>query len=508
MPFSKIILSSILLSVLFLFSESMGDGDTSLYYRDYDSLYDFKNKMLQLDIECHSGTPLILEFVITKGKDIGIKRIDFDFESDGVIDLTLEKIHGEVIFRGVPYSKKGTYKASLYFETVYGTFMREYIISYTDFIWGRDNFSFANDGKFENIIEFVSDTVVEWAEDRFGALNQEQKIMVLYLMYGIYKGSIGRCYGFSSGESYYLSKPERLPAPYATTYEIDEMDRRIIQGMDWRQNDIVFSTVISGAIDLYGEQDSSSLREVLERIKSTIASGNSIIIPYISQKMHHSMAAYGHFENLFRDSVTLLVANNWEREQNSNVYSEDAENIVIQFSRNSHRITWYDLTKRRHRYPEKIFALTYDENYRLAPDDFLYLIEKTKRDIVENDRFILIIEQVEHAYMVNDEGKKKGYSKPKRLNEFEEVSYRKIDYNYIFEIPKEGNYSLVLKKKRFNKERKVYYRVNIFGLFPRDGKLESFVMRDVDLQGEVEKVFTVDGQAGNIVEAEEQSNTQ
>ena len=88
-PFSKIIFMSILLSVLFIFSEDSGYGNTSLYYRDYDALYDFKNKMLQLDIECHSGTPLVLEFVLTKGKDIGIKRVDFDFESDGVIDLTM-----------------------------------------------------------------------------------------------------------------------------------------------------------------------------------------------------------------------------------------------------------------------------------------------------------------------------------------------------------------------------------------------------------------------------------
>jgi hypothetical protein len=458
--------------------------------------------MLQLDVECHSGTPLILEFVLTKGKDSGIKRVDFDFESDGVIDLTLEKIHGEVLFRGVPYPEKGTYRASIYFETLYGTFMREYIISYTDFVWGRDNFSFANDGKFENIIEFVSDTVVNWAEERFGVLNQEQKIMVLYLMYSIYKGSIGRCYGFSSGETFYLSRPERLPEPYTSTYEIDEMDRRIIKGMDWRQNDIVFSTAISGSIDLFGEQDSSSLREVLKRIKHSIDSGETIIIPYISPKMHHSMAAYGYFENLFRDRITLLVANNWEREQNSNVFSDDAENIVVQFSRSSHKITWYDLTKRRHRYPDKIFALSYDENYRLKPHDFISLMEKTERDILDNDRFILIVEQTEHAYMVDDEGKKQGYSKPKRLKEFEEVSFRKVDYNYIFKIPKEGTYSLVLKKKRFNKERKVYKEVNLFGLIPRDGKLESFVMRDVDLQGETEKVFTVDGGACSIVEAE------
>jgi hypothetical protein len=500
---SKIIFSSIFLSILLFFTESRGTESTSLFFRNYDTLYDFKNSMLQLDVQCHSGTPPILEFVLTRGKELGIKSVDFDFESDGVVDLTLDKIHGEVLFRGVPYTKKGTYRASIYFETIYGTFMREYMIAYTDFVWGRDNFSFANDGKFENIIEYVSDTVIEWAEDRFGALTQEQKIMVLYLMYSIYKGSIGRCYGFSSGETFYRSHPERIPQPYASTYEMDEMDQRVIKGMDWRQNDIVFSTIVSGSLDLYGKQDSSSLREVLDRIKRSIDSGNTIVMPYISSKMHHSMAVYGYFENPYRDNITLLVANNWERKQNNNVYSEDAENIVVQFSRTSHRITWYDLTKRKHRYPEEIFALSYDEGYKLNPRDFFSLMKKTERDMLKNDRIILIAEQTENAYIENDDGEKTGYSNSKRLNEIEEISCKKVDYNYIFEIPKKGTYNLVLKKKRFNKERKDYYKANLFYLLPRDGMLDSIAIRDVDLQGETEKTFYVDGDAGSIAEVKE-----
>ncbi len=490
-----------ILLFLFLTSENLISNDSErIYPRSYGALYDFKNKGLSFDIECHSGTPPILEFILKDPAKI-VKKVLFDFDGDGEIDLTIDNIVSNDLFRGVPYWKSGRYQASVYLDTSYGVYMREFVISFTDFLWGRDNFCFANDGKFEDAIHFVSKTVIDWAQERFGSCTQDEKILLLYVMYDIYKGSIGRCYGFSGGETYYDGHPDRLPYPYYSTYSIDERDRSIIRYMDFLQNDIVFSNFISGRIDLHKKQDSQSLREEISRIKRSIDSGKLIILPYLSKKMHHSMVVYGYFENDFRDRITLLVANNWEREQSNNVYSEDAENIVIQFTRSSHKITWYDLTRRKYRYPEKIFAIDGEESFSLNPEDFFSLLKRKKEELMKKDKMLFIVEKTEHAYVVDEEGKKKGYSKPKLLNELEEVSFKKIDYNYIFEIPKDKEYSLVLKKRRYNEEQKRYKEVNIFGIVPENGTIRSFMINDVPMEKESEKIFIVN--SNGIFEKEE-----
>lgn len=490
-----------ILLFLFLTSEDLiGKDSERIYPRSYDGLYSFKNKSLFFDIECHSGTPPILEFIL---KDPGkiVKKVLFDFEGDGEIDLTIDNIVSEDLFRGVPYWKSGRYTASVYLDTSYGIYMREFVISFTDFLWGRDNFSFANDGQFENAIDFVSKTMIDWVQVRFGRNTQEEKVILIYIMYEIYKGSIGRCYGFSGGEVYYINHPDRLPYPYYSTYSIDEKDRSIKKYMDFLQNDIVFSNFISGSIDVYEKQDIQSLREEMSRIKKSIDSGKLMILPYLSKKMHHSMVVYGYFENDFRDKITLLVANNWEREQNSNVFSDDAENIVVQFTGSSHKITWYDLTKRKYRYPEKIFAIEVEEGYSLQKEDYFSLLKRTEDELLQRDKILIIVEKTEHAYVVDEEGKRRGYSKPKRLNELEEVSFEKIDYNYIFEIPKDKEYSLVLKKRRYNKEQKRYKAVNVFALIPQNGTIKSIMINDVPIEKGSEKVFIIN--SNGIFEKEE-----
>ncbi len=483
---------------LFLFApvaEVFPEGNIVLYSRGYENTYDNKNKNISLEIECHSGTPPVLEFVLTDKEKI-VKKLYYDFDNDGEIDLETGGLRegekgDEVVFRGVPYREKGVYTLSVYLETFYGTLMREYVVSFTDFVWGRDNFNFANDGKFENTINFVSTTVIKWAEERFGNLTQDQQAILLHVMYSMYKGSIGRCYGFSGGEVYGLEHPDKFLPLYLTTYSLDENDGKIIQEMDYVQNDIVFSYFISGQIDIEKKQDFVGLISELKKIKDSIGSGRPIILGYLSIKMHHSMVVYGYFENTFKNSTTLLVANNWERKQNSNVFSEDAENIVVQFMNENAKVSWYDLTKKKYRYPRMIFAIVREENYHLDPVDFFNLIENTENRICENDKIIIMIEMTETAYIVDDKGKKKGYSKPKYFREVEDISFKKVDYNYIFEIPKGREYTLILKKGRYNKEQKKQKDVNVYGIIPLGPDIQSVVYNRIPVDDNLETVFTI-----------------
>jgi hypothetical protein len=497
----------LLLSCLCFFCSGpvIARADERLYQRRYDTLYDYYNRGIRIDIECHSGTPPVLEWVLESGKKEELRRVSFDFESDGEIDLTLDDVGREVLFRGVPYRNPGTYLATVFIETVNGKFMREHRISYTDFVWGRDNFRFANDGTFENSIGFVSETLVDWAHNRFGDLSTEQKLLLIYLMYSIYKGSIGRCYGFAGGESYYHSYPEALPRQYGSVYEIDEADGWIVKQMDYLQNDIVFTNFVTGRIDIEGDQEKEELVSQLEIIRALIEKGDTVIMPYLSVRMHHSMVVYGYIEDLREGRVTLVTANNWERDQENNTYSEDAENIVVDLSSSGHNITWYDLTKKRHRYPDKIYAIPNKTGFVLDREDFLALLERTRKKLIANDRIVLMVEEAEQAYIVDGEGKQAGYKRPRTMREIQDIDFKKIDYNYVFEVGRGEEYLLHLAEPRYNKQKHTYKRVNLFCLLPGAGGLKPLLVRDIDLSQQC--TFRIDGETSSVAvyEGEEEA---
>jgi len=424
-----------------------------------------ENRSILLSVECHSGTPPVLEFVLKDPEKL-VKSVDFDFESDGAVDYSATPGKSEVIFRGVPYRHPGVYHPTLFIHTAGGTYPRKYEISFIDFRWGVNNFSFANDGPFENGIDFVSKTIIRWAEERFGTLSETQKVVLLYIMYTLYKGSIGRCYGFSGGELYYLMHPEKIPYPYLSTYLIPETEPTVIEKMDYMQNDIVFSNFISKRINISEPQDSADLEYQISKIKGRIKNGKPVVLGYISRKMHHSMLVYGYFENYYRKKITLLTANNWEREQNNNVFSEDAENIVVTFTPKGHSIKWHDLTKNRYRYPTRIFDIEPQDKYFLSSGQFFDLLDKYETKISNDKKTILMVEKTETAYIMDADGKKTGFSKPKYFNEIKDISFKKIDYNYIFEVPEKITGTLVLKKRRYNSLKEHYKEVNLFVIFP------------------------------------------
>ncbi len=448
------------------------------------------NREIALSIECHSGTPPILEFVL---KDPGryVNRVDFDFDMDSISDLTIT-IHEkrrEVIFRGTPYRIPGTYRFKALLYTNAGIFDRNYEISFVRFVWGKNNFSFANDGEFEDKIDFVSTTILDWGKNRFGPLDLNQKVLLLYIMYSLYKGSIGRCYGFSGGELLYLEHPDLLPWPYNCAYEIPEEDPRIIRAMDFKQNDIVFENFITGKISIRGEQSNEDLKKQLNFIEGEIKSARPVVLGYVSRKMHHSMVVYGYWKNFFRNKTTLLLANNWERNQCNNFYSEDAENIVVTFEEDYHKIVWHELTADRYRYPDIIFGIEPRCNYSIKRRQFEKLLEKYRSRILKEKINVIIVEKTETAYLTD--GKiKSGYSKPRYFYNLKDVSFKKIDYNFVFEYPSKDEYSLVLKKRRYNGYKKMYKKVNIFVLSPmNDGSIKAGIHWDVKIYDDKNSIF-------------------
>ncbi len=431
-----------------------------------------------VSVESYSGTPPVLEFVLDD-PDLAVDRVDFDFDGNGEVDLAVDRPEGEVLFRGIPYRRAGVYYPRLLLRTEAGTIERRLEVAFTGYRWGRDNYRFANDGEYEDSIDFVSTTVIDWAIDRFGPIDRDQQMLLLYFMYSMYRGSIGRCYGFTGGQVGYLLHENRLPPLYTSVYSLLESDRRVTREMDWVQNDIVFFNFLTGRIDVAAEQDEARLREELRTVKDSIAGGVPITIGYLSSGMHHSMVAYGYFENPARRTLTLLVANNWEREQENNTYSEDAENLVIDFSGERPDIRWFDVSKRKNRRPLKIFAVPLEERYDLTREQLVELLERMEREILESGKTVLMVEKTGTAYVEDGEGRQRGFVKPKHVNRLPEVDFKKIDYNYVFQMPAGKEYVLKLKDRRYNQRQSRYKQVNLFAIFPHRDRIETVALEDV-----------------------------
>ena len=119
-----------------------------------------------------------------------------------------------------------------------------------------------------------------------------------------------------------------------------------------------------------------------------------------------------------------------------------------------------------------LYAIEREEVYNPVPEDLFSLIQSTADNIINDNKIIVMVEKTEEAYIVDESGKKIGYKKPKQYKELDRISFKKIDYNYVFEIPLDkGNdlneqYSLVVKMKRYNDKRKMYEKVIVFGIIP------------------------------------------
>ncbi|MCK4804995.1 MAG: hypothetical protein KAT88_10565, partial [Spirochaetes bacterium] len=169
-------------------------------------------------------------------------------------------------------------------------------------------------------------------------------------------------------------------------------------------------------------------------------------------------------------------------EQNNNVFSEDAENIVIYFDRDKPYMEWYDPTKKKYRLPKKIFAIPREDKYPILYNEFFSLLDEAERNIVKKNKIIIIVEQTETAFIIDKEGKRKGYSKPRRFNDLDEVTFTKNDYNYVFEIPRDNEYTLTIKKKRYNSKLAEYKDVNLFAIIPDGNTVHAKIFWDIAME--------------------------
>jgi hypothetical protein len=72
-----------------------------------------------------------------------------------------------------------------------------------------------------------------------------------------------------------------------------------------------------------------SLLGEIQRILRSVEAGSLAVTGYLGVERHHSMVIYGFIEDKELDTVTLVAANNWKREQEDNLFSRNAVNILV-----------------------------------------------------------------------------------------------------------------------------------------------------------------------------------
>ena len=101
-----------------------------------------------------------------------------------------------------------------------------------------------------------------------------------------------------------------------------------------------------------------------------------------------------------------------------------------------------------------------------------------------------MIEKTETAYVVDKEGRKVGFDKPDTYYGIYDIKFKKIDYNYLFEIPAKRDVTLVLKKRRYNSIKSMYKKVNIFIISPA-GSLSTGEYYNVKIFDNKESYFKI-----------------
>ena len=125
------------------------------------------------------------------------------------------------------------------------------------------------------------------------------------------------------------------------------------------------------------------------------------------------------------------------------------------------------------RYIERFFAIRREERYDLNRGDFVELLEDASRRVVRQRRIIVLVENAGEAYIGSDPGAKTGYLKGQTVRGLPGIFFKKIDYNYLFELPLDEPSVLVLNKRIFNKQKGAYKDVNLFAVIPTPSGFRS-----------------------------------
>jgi hypothetical protein len=422
-----------------------------------------------------SGSPLLLEFELKKP---GRQPLDVVIEGAGSrlsYHIPPDPERDALEIKAAPFFSPGVYELALRVrrgDEAERRFPLE--VGFVDFVWGRDNFRFGNNSDYESTVGSYSEILADWLEERFGIVDPAVRVLLADYMYGLFGKNTGRCYAFTGTQLRYWRWPELLPSYYDCAYDIRQKSSRYQRQMHFLQLDIVYdyfgagghrrappavrrpaagsgtggAGVSAGAmrISTLGIQERTATHGEMEKVIAGIKAGRPVVIGLIGPELHHSMLVFGYIRNPAAGTVELLAANNWKSEERINVFSRDAHivRIYLNEDRAVPAAEWRDSSGPRTRAIHILFALEVEKEYRHSADLLRRLLDGRREQLRTENRSVLVVENAKEAWITAGGEECTGYRENELRRELTEAAFHRVNRNFCFEYPADGEYQLEL----------------------------------------------------------------
>lgn len=400
---------------------------------------------IELSVRTSGGAPPLLR--IEAASEAGIAAIRLD---SGVGRFEIDAAGASRIETTVtPFHEPGEYRVRFTVLPAEGSdiepYERELEIGFIDFRFGRDNFNFGNNNDtVHGSVKPYSETLFDWLGDRGIEPDPVGEAVLLDVTYDIFKGAIGRCYSFAASQERYMRFPDSRPEWYDEIYDIHSADLPVHREMNRLQNDIVFNHFVAGDRDVHHDQTPEELAAELDTILRRVAAGEPVTVSYLAPERHHAMLVYGYMRWSDEEDILLLTANNWGREQESNLESTDAEYIRVVASEGV--AEWVDAPVRAYDRSNKLFVVDVrEEAYEIDGGAIEDLIERRIAELFDRGEALIVVENVSAAAVVDAEGRRTGRVGHRTRREIDEVEYRPVSENALFRLPADFEGSLVVE---------------------------------------------------------------
>ncbi len=464
---------------------------------------------LEIELRSRSGTPLLLELTGSDPETV-VERVTIESDHSSARFEVGDSERFELTL--APFREVGVHDLELTVETERGSCRRELVLGFSEFKWGRDNFRFTNARSPHGSVRPYSSVLFPWAQERFGALQPEDEVILLEFAYRLFGGRIGRCYAFSGSKLRYISNPDLLPSYYDSVYAVREPVSSVQNEMNHLQNDIMFDQFVTRGYDLEASQSVEELEREVKRILDEIADGRPAAFGYVAPERHHSLLAYGFIADPKSQQVTLIAANNWGDEHNENIFSEAAERISIRLGEeyDEQRVRWVDTPLRVYEHAEHLFFVEVLPEYEHDAATLNEFIDRRRERLRSEERTLVIVEQARDAVLEGSDGKKTGRASRRTHRDLDTVEYTRIEDTHLFEFPAADELLLRVTPLDDNRDREEISGTNVYVLSHPSSdvpdRAHSAIFTNLDKHGIMELKLALSAEAVRVVSKEKEED--
>ena len=399
------------------------------------------------DIRSFSGSPLMLQVVLTDP----LQEVTALSLSSDTSTLTYRIPEGlpreELIMHMSPFFGPGVYDLEILLETGGSeTKTTRFQVGFVDFVWGRDNLSFGNNDQYQSVIGTFGEVLSDWVRARFGEITETDLVLLVDYMYSLFGTNTGRCYAFAGTEVRYWRWPDLLPSYYDTLHDLRGTVARHQREMNYLQFDLVFEHFVAreGYERLWRPLTHEEILDQALRIESSIAAHMPVAVGFGGPGFHHSMLVFGYIHNPARETIDLLVANNWKSDEKLNIHSEDAEMVRLFLAEDQEapRIEWRYEGGLRTSIIDRLMVLDVQRDPYVHDRGCLdALVEQLRERLHAEQRTVIVVEEVAGARLVGGD-RSSGRMGRREIREIDEVWFEYLGRVFRFTHPAGSNLEL------------------------------------------------------------------